>query len=139
MDSLVNTVRIFSEDIKTEFELPKFRVLIMKREKVVKSEVISIPGGKMMKNVEKVGYKCLGILETDDVKHETMKGQRKKECIRRVRNVLKPKLNEGNIFLAINSRAIYIVRYGAGIISWTNMETGELDPKTRKLMTMFGA
>ena len=108
VDSLVNTVRIFSEDIKTEFELPKCGVLIMKREKVVKSEGISIPSGKMMENVEKVGYKYLGNLETDGVKHETMKGQRKKECIRRVRNVLKSKLNEGNIILSINSRAVYL-------------------------------
>ena len=38
IDSLVNTGRIFSEDIKMEFGLPKCGVLIMKRGKVVKSE-----------------------------------------------------------------------------------------------------
>ena len=42
IDSLVNTVRIFSEDIKIEFGLPKCGVLIMKRKKVVKSEGISV-------------------------------------------------------------------------------------------------
>ena len=36
IDSLVNTVKIFSEDIKMEFGLPKCGVLIMKRGKVVK-------------------------------------------------------------------------------------------------------
>ena len=35
-----------------EFGLPKCGVLIMKREKVVKSEGISMPDGKMMKNIE---------------------------------------------------------------------------------------
>ena len=107
IDSLVNTVRIFSEDIKMEFVLPKCGVLIMKGGKVVKSEGISMLDG----------YKYLGILEADGVKHEEMKDQIKEEYIRRVRNILKSKLNGGNIILAINSRAVSIVRYGAGIIS----------------------
>ena len=122
-----------------EFRLPKCEVLIMKRGKVVKSEGISMPDGKMMKNIEEGGYKYLGILEADGVKHEEMKDQIKEEYIRRVRNILKSKLNGGNIILAINSRAVSIVRYGAGIISWTKMELEELDRRTRKLMTMYGA
>ena len=31
------------------------------------------------------------------------------------------------------------MRYGAGIISWTKTELEELDRRTRKLMTMYGA
>ena len=54
-DSLVNTVKKFSEDIKMEFGLPKCGVLIMKRKKVVKSEGISMPDEKMMKNIEEGG------------------------------------------------------------------------------------
>ena len=70
IDNLVNTVRIFSEDIKMEFGLPKCGVLIMKRGKVVKSEGISMSDGKMMKNIEKGGYSYLRILEADGVKNE---------------------------------------------------------------------
>ena len=51
-----------------------------------------------------------------------------------MRNTLKSKLNGGNIISAINSRAVSMVRYGAGIINWTKMELKELDLKTRKLM-----
>ena len=54
VDNLLNTVRIFSEDIKMEFLLPECGVLIIKRGKVVKSEGISIPNGKMLKNIEEV-------------------------------------------------------------------------------------
>ena len=111
----------------------------MKRGKVVKSERVSMPNGKMMKNIEEGGYKYLGILEADGVKNEEMKDQIKKEYIRRVRNILKSKLNGGNIILAINSRAVSIVRYGAGIISSTKMKLEELDWRTRKLMTIYGA
>ena len=68
-----------------------------------------------------------------------MKNQIKKKYIRRVRNILKSKLNGGNIISAINSRAVSIVRYGAGIISLTKMELEELDWKTKRLKTMYGA
>ena len=72
MSILVNTVRIFSEDIKMDFGLPRCRVLIMKREKLVKSEGISMPNGNMMKNIEDSGYKYA-------VKYEEMKGQIRKK------------------------------------------------------------
>ena len=48
-------------------------------------------------------------------------------------------LNGGNIILAINSKTVVIVRYGARIISWTKMKLEELDQKTRTLMTRYGA
>ena len=139
IDSLVNTIRIFSEDIKMEFGLSKYGVLIMKRGKVVESDGLCMPDGTMMRNIEEGGYKYLGILEADGIKHDEMKEQLKKEYIRGVRNVLKTKLNGGNIISAINSRAVSIVRYGAGIIKWTKDEFEELDRKTRKLMSMYGA
>ena len=46
-----------------------------------------------MENTEEDRYKYLGILIDDGVKHEEMKGQIKKEYIRRVRNILNSKLN----------------------------------------------
>ena len=98
-----------------------------------------MPDGRMMKSIEESGYKYLGILETNGLKHEEMKSQTKKEYIRRVINIIKSKLNGGNIISAISSRAVSIVRYGAGIISWTKMKLEELDWKTKKLMTMYGA
>ena len=121
-----------------KFGLRKCGVLIMKRGKVAKREGISMLDGEMIKNIEEGGYKYLGTLDADGVKHEEMKCQTKKEYIRRVRNILKSKLNGGNIISAINSRAVSIVRYGAGIRNWTKMETEEVNWKTRKLMTMYG-
>ena len=97
IDNLVNTLRIFSEDIKMEFGLPRCGVLIMKRGKVAKSEEISMPNGKM-KNIEEGGYKHFLILEADGIKHKEMKEQIRKEYIRRARNILKSKLNRGHQF-----------------------------------------
>ena len=75
-----------------EFRLPKCAVLIMKRGKVVKSEGISMPDGKMMKNIEQGGYKYLGILEANGVKHEEMKDQIKKEYFRILQKYTKVKI-----------------------------------------------
>ena len=75
-----------------EFRLPKCEVLIMKRGKVVKSEGISMPDGKRMKNIEEGGYKYLGILEADGVKHEEMKDQIKKEYFRILQKYTKVKI-----------------------------------------------
>ena len=54
-------------------------------------------------------------------------------------NKVKLKLDGGNIISVISLGVVFIVRYGAEIISWTKMELEELDQKTRKLMAMYGA
>ena len=75
-----------------EFGLPKYGMLIMKRGKVVKIEGISMPDRKMIKNTEEGGYKYLGILEADGVKHEEMKDQIKKEYFRILQKYTKVKI-----------------------------------------------
>ena len=51
----------------------------------------------------------------------------------------KLKLNGGSIIISnINSRAVSIVRYGAGITSCKKIELEEIDQKTRKLMMILG-
>ena len=44
-----------------------------------------------------------------------------------------------NSISAINSRAVSVVRYGAGIVKWTKEELKKLDRKTRKLLTIHRA
>ena len=56
-----------------------------------------------------------------------------------MRNILKSKLNRGNIILAINAKSVSIVKYVAGIIIWTKMKLEEIYRRTRKLMTIYGA
>ena len=68
-----------------------------------------------------------------------MKQLIQKKYYRRVRKILKPKLNGGNIVKAVNLRAVSIVRYGAGIIDWEKDELKEMDRKNRKLFTIYRA
>ena len=81
----------------------------------------------------------MGLLEADVIKDKDMKEKIEKEYVRRVRKILKSKLNGMNSISAINSRAVSVVRYGACIIKWTKEELEKSDRKTRKLLTIHRA
>ena len=99
LDSLVQTVRVFSEDIGMEFGIEKCVMLVMEKGKTVKAVGIELPEGKAIKQQEGESYKYLGILEADKLLEEKMKLNVSKEYIRRLRTVLKSKLNGGNLIL----------------------------------------
>lgn len=141
VDTLVQTVRVVCSDISMEFGISKCATLTMKRGKLMKSDGISLPDGNKIRSLDEegAGYKYLGILETDTIKHDEMKQTVRKEYFRRVRKILKSKLNGGNTIKAINTRAVAVIRYGAGIIDWRKDELREIDRKTRKLLTIYRA
>ena len=49
LDSLLQTVRIFSEDTGMEFGIEKCSMLVMEKGKIVKSVGIVLPNGKVIK------------------------------------------------------------------------------------------
>ena len=68
LDSLVQTVRVFSKDIGMKFSIEKCSMLVMKRGKKVKSDGIKLPDDTVMKALrDGEGYKYLGILQADDL------------------------------------------------------------------------
>ena len=90
LDSLIQTVRIFSEDIGMEFGIDKCAMLVMQKRKIEKSDSIPLPNDKVIKSLEKgESYKHLGVLEADEVMVDEMKDKVEKECYRRVRKVSK--------------------------------------------------
>ena len=52
LDSLTQTVRIFSEDIGVQYGIDKFAMLMMKKGKIVKSDCIQLPNDKVIKSQE---------------------------------------------------------------------------------------
>ena len=82
-DSLVQTVRGFSEEIEMEFGLEKCAMLVMEKGKIVKSIGIELPDGKVIKSLQEgKSYKYLEILEADKYLEEKMKLNLPKEYIR---------------------------------------------------------
>jgi hypothetical protein len=102
-------------------------------------EGIELPSGEVMKDVDENGYKYLGVLQTDRVMNVKMKERIRVEYLRRVKLLARSKLNGGNVIAGINAWAIGVMRYSAGILDWGKGELRQLDVKTRKLLTMFGA
>ena len=51
LDSLVQTVRVFNEDIGIEFVTEKCAMLVMEKGKIVKSIGIELPDGKVIKSL----------------------------------------------------------------------------------------
>ena len=117
LGSLVQTVRIFTSDIRMEFGIEKCATMIQKRGKVVRSEGIKLPDEKVIKSLQdNKGYKYLGILQVDRVRGQEMKDNITKEYKRRVRKVLETKLNGENMIKGINIWAVSLIRYSAAFL-----------------------
>ena len=52
MDSLVQTVHVFSEDIGFGFGIEKCAMLVTEKRKIVKSVGIEFPDGKVIKSLQ---------------------------------------------------------------------------------------
>ena len=139
IDSLVQTVQACCGDIGMEFGISKCAVLSMKRGKKSVAKHIVLPTGESMIEPDDDGYKYLGILELDDIMTKEMKEKVRTSYFKRLKLLLRSKLNAKNLFLAINSWAVAVIRYAASVIDWTQEDINEMDRKTRKLLTIYGA
>ena len=139
LHNLIDTTRIFSEDICMEFGIEKCATVKIEKGVKVESEGVTMPDGKVLKDLGDDGYRYLGILESDKILHAEMKEQTSKEYLRRLKKILKSGLNGKHCIEATNTWAIPVMRYGAGIINWGLGELRKLDIKTRKLMKLHRA
>ena len=79
----------------------------MENGKIMKSVGIELPESKVIKLLQEgESYKYLGILEVDKFLEEKMKLNVSKEYIRRIRKVLKSKVNGGNLVCGVNTWAV---------------------------------
>ena len=102
----------------------------MEKGKIVKSVGIELPDGKVIKSLqESESYKYLGILEADKFLVEKVKLHVSKEYIRRLRKILKSKLNSGNLVRGVNTWAIFLLRYTVAFVSLRKSEVQAIDEK----------
>ena len=67
-DSLVQTVRVFSEDVGMEFGIEKCALLVTEKGKIVKSVGIEMPDGKVLKSLQEIkSHRYLDILEAKTI------------------------------------------------------------------------
>ena len=133
---LCAVVHKFSKDIGMEFGMDKCAVLEIKSGVQVSCNGIVLPDDKTMQEVEPEGYKYLGVLEGADIKMKDMKDKVRKEYLRRVKATAGSQLHAGNLLQAVNTWAVSVVRYTAGILDWSTRELEAIDTKTRKILAM---
>ena len=74
LDSLVQTICVFSEDIGMEFDIEKCTMLVMEKGNIVKSVGIELSDGKIINSLQEgESYKYLKILEANQFLEEKMK------------------------------------------------------------------
>ena len=74
LDSLIQTVHVFSSNIGMQFWIDKCATVVIKRGKVITSDGIMLPGESRIKSMnEDCSYKYSGVLESDQVKQKEMK------------------------------------------------------------------
>ena len=129
----------FSEDIGMEFGIKIWGVVNLKKGELVKFYGIHLPDQQIMKEVDENGYSYLGILQLDEIKEHEMNNKVTAEYKRRLRLILKSKLNGKNKIQAINTCPVALLRYGAGIINWKVDKLKIMDRTTRKTLTIYGA
>ena len=77
------------------------------------------------------------MLEADEMMVNEMKDKVKKEYCRRMRKLLETKLNSGNVFKAINTWAVSVVRYSAVFLDWSRLQLKKIGKRTKTLLTMY--
>ena len=103
LESLIQTLCVFGNDIGMEFGAEKCAVLTIKKGKMANGDGIALPNKTKMKGLkEGDSYTYLGVIQADGMKHHEMKERVKTEYYnRRVRKILETKLNGGNIIAGI--------------------------------------
>ena len=88
-----------------------------------------------MKDVDENGYKYLGVLQAENVKNSEKKNKVRTEYLRRVKLLVNSELYTDNLVEGINTWAIGVVRYSAGVLDWTKEDLRQMDVKTRKMLS----
>ena len=68
-----------------------------------------------------------------------MKDKIQKEYLWRTRKLLDTKHSSRNLIKGINNWDVPLIRYSGPFLKWTRYELKQMDPRTRKLMTMYEA
>ena len=140
LESLVHVVQLYSEDICMSFGLAKCRTATVVRGKLCSSEGLMVSDDNAISALPYgEAYRYLGILESDDFHHETMKDALTTRYKYRVKKILSSYLSGKHIIHAINIFAVPLLCYSAGLIKWTLQELQQLDVKTRKLLSIYHA
>ena len=118
LETVMQTVIIYSQKIGMEIVMEKCVLLIIKSRKQEMAEGIELPNQEKIRKLgEKETYKYFEILEADTIKQEREKK----------RNLFVIKLYSRNLIKEINIWAVLFVRYSGLFLKWTREELQQID------------
>ena len=92
IDTSVQTLTIVSGDIRMELGIEKCALVNIQRGKVTRTEGIQLSDGNNITDIDETGYKCLGIIEGEEIKHHEMKEKIKKGIHKEIESNTKVKI-----------------------------------------------
>ena len=120
LETVIHTVRIYSQDIGMELGIEKCAMLLKKSGKPLMTDGMELPNHDKIRTFgENETYKYLSILEADTIKQVEMKDKIRKEYLRRTRKLLETKLSCRNFIKRKNTWAVPLVRYSEPFLKWT--------------------
>ena len=140
LETLIQAMRIYSQDIRMEFGIEKCTMSIMRSGKQHTTERIEPPNKEKVKTIgKKETYKYFVILEVDTIKEVEIKKKKekrkKKEYFSRTRKLLETKLYSRSHIKGINTCTVHVVRYAGPFLKWTKKELQQMNQRIRKLKT----
>ena len=136
-ESMANIVFDFTTSIGMKFGLDKCKVLSLVRGKIKKCGSITLDEHSVIDEMENTDvYKYLGVLESDNIKHNEMKTITLEKFKKKLKTILKTDLNAKNIMIAINEFVNPVLTYTYGIVNWTEQDIKSADILVRKMLHM---
>jgi hypothetical protein len=112
LQTQIQIVKTFSDDIHMDFGLEKCAKITFKRGKLIHSQYLVIDNDREIQELEQgKTYKYLGIEEIEGIQHQQMKDRLKQEYNRRLRMILKSELNARNKITAIGALAVTVLSF----------------------------
>ena len=105
LETLIQMVRIYSQDIGMEFGIEKCAILAMKSGKQHKTEWVELPNQVVIRML--------------------------REKLRRTRKLLEIKLYSRNLVKGRNTWAVPLIRYSGPFFKWTREELKQMDQRTK--------
>ena len=135
LETLIQAVRIYSDDKGIKFCTEKCAMLIIKSRKRQMTERRELPNRDEIRTLEeKETYKCLGILKVD-TRYGKIKKKIENAYPKRTRKLLETKPHSRKLIKYINTWSVPFVRYSGPFLKLTRKEVQQMDQRTRKLTT----
>lgn len=134
LNYLIETVQVFSRDIRMSFGFDKCDTVNIKRGKIEDRQQVIC---NIKQLPPKDTYRYLGLAQNSTIDHTTIKRNIREKYNTRLMKLLNTKLSGHNLIKAINAWAIPVLTYSFGVVKWSNTDLEDLDRLTRRQLTKF--